>query len=134
MRAGDTNENASQPAEKCKFRGEFKNGEAGIRTLGRLAPTPVFKTGAIDHSATSPGCFRQADYARTVPLVKAMLFVLRRIVVAVIIDPPSTRRHLLASIFRTSLPVSASNRIMSGLMVMPTYLPSGEIVSKQFDG
>ncbi len=30
------------------------SGEAGIRTLGRLAPTPVFKTGAIDRSATSP--------------------------------------------------------------------------------
>ena len=30
-------------------------GEAGIRTLGRDKPTPVFKTGAFDHSATSPG-------------------------------------------------------------------------------
>ena len=29
-------------------------GEAGIRTLGTLAGTPVFKTGAIGRSATSP--------------------------------------------------------------------------------
>jgi hypothetical protein len=29
-------------------------GGAGIRTLGRLAPTPVFKTGAFNHSATPP--------------------------------------------------------------------------------
>ena len=29
-------------------------GEAGIRTLGRFNPSPVFKTGAFDHSATSP--------------------------------------------------------------------------------
>ncbi len=29
-------------------------GEGGIRTLDRLAPIPVFETGAIDHSATSP--------------------------------------------------------------------------------
>ena len=33
----------------------MKNGgEGGIRTHGGLAPTPVFKTGAFDHSATSP--------------------------------------------------------------------------------
>ncbi len=30
------------------------SGEAGIRTLGRFDPTPVFKTGAFGHSATSP--------------------------------------------------------------------------------
>ena len=29
-------------------------GEGGIRTPGELAPTAVFKTAAIDHSATSP--------------------------------------------------------------------------------
>ena len=31
-----------------------KSGEAGIRTLGTLTGTPVFKTGAIGRSATSP--------------------------------------------------------------------------------
>src|SRR5262245_34716651 len=30
------------------------SGEGGIRTLGRLAPTPVFETGPIGHSGTSP--------------------------------------------------------------------------------
>jgi hypothetical protein len=29
-------------------------GEGGIRTPGELAPTAVFKTAALDHSATSP--------------------------------------------------------------------------------
>ena len=29
-------------------------GEGGIRTHGTLARSPVFKTGAFDHSATSP--------------------------------------------------------------------------------
>ena len=29
-------------------------GEGGIRTHGRLAPTEVFKTSALNHSATSP--------------------------------------------------------------------------------
>ena len=31
------------------------NGGGGIRTRGPLARTPVFKTGAFDHSATPPG-------------------------------------------------------------------------------
>ena len=29
-------------------------GEGGIRTLGGREPTPVFKTGAFNRSATSP--------------------------------------------------------------------------------
>jgi hypothetical protein len=29
-------------------------GEGGIRTLGRLTPTPDFESGTFDHSATSP--------------------------------------------------------------------------------
>ncbi len=32
-------------------------GEGGIRTHGRLAPTAVFKTAALNHSATSPAEF-----------------------------------------------------------------------------
>ncbi len=32
----------------------FFSGEAGIRTLGRVTPTLVFKTSALDRSATSP--------------------------------------------------------------------------------
>jgi hypothetical protein len=34
---------------------EGAGGEGGIRTPGTLSGTPVFKTGAINHSATSPG-------------------------------------------------------------------------------
>ena len=38
-----------------RFRSSQKNGgEGGIRTHGTLARSPVFKTGAYDHSATSP--------------------------------------------------------------------------------
>jgi hypothetical protein len=33
-------------------------GEGGIRTHGRLAPTEVFKTSALSHSATSPNKFQ----------------------------------------------------------------------------
>ena len=36
-------------------RSESSGGEGGIRTHGRLSPTTVFKTVALDHSATSPG-------------------------------------------------------------------------------
>src|SRR5712691_7468501 len=35
--------------------GRQASGEGGIRTLGRLAPTPVFETGPIGRSGTSPG-------------------------------------------------------------------------------
>ena len=31
-----------------------ENGEGGIRTLGRIAPTPVFETGPFGRSGTSP--------------------------------------------------------------------------------
>jgi hypothetical protein len=36
---------------------ERAGGEGGIRTHGRLAPTEVFKTSALNHSATSPNRF-----------------------------------------------------------------------------
>ena len=39
-----------------KMLGSKSNGgEGGIRTPGTLSGTPVFKTGGINHSATSPG-------------------------------------------------------------------------------
>ena len=34
--------------------GAISGGEGGIRTLGRVAPTPDFESGTFDHSATSP--------------------------------------------------------------------------------
>jgi hypothetical protein len=36
------------------------SGGGGIRTHGRLAPTPVFETGPFDHSGTPPGVARRA--------------------------------------------------------------------------
>jgi hypothetical protein len=36
----------------------FSSGEGGIRTLGALACTPVFETGPIGRSGTSPGNVR----------------------------------------------------------------------------
>ncbi len=34
--------------------GKINGGGGGIRTHGTLSRTPVFKTGAFDHSATPP--------------------------------------------------------------------------------
>ncbi len=57
------NEFAPTPAEvgvyavPCDSLPEYttlKSGGGGIRTLGRISPTPVFKTSAIVHSATPP--------------------------------------------------------------------------------
>ena len=39
-------------------------GEGGIRTHGRLAPTSVFETDAIDHSATSPQAVAPYSHGR----------------------------------------------------------------------
>src|SRR5262249_25642964 len=39
---------------RAKERLKEVSGEGGIRTLGRIAPTPVFETGPIGHSGTSP--------------------------------------------------------------------------------
>lgn len=47
---------ARKTRQKPHFRAGETSGEAGIRTLGRVNPSPVFKTGAIGRSATSPGC------------------------------------------------------------------------------
>src|ERR1700735_4120203 len=41
-------------------------GEGGIRTPGTLSGTPVFKTGAINHSATSPAENKQLTVVTTV--------------------------------------------------------------------
>ena len=45
--------------ENCRYSLQLKlrGGEGGIRTPGTLSGTPVFKTGAINHSATSPAAF-----------------------------------------------------------------------------
>ena len=40
--------------DSAAFRLPKSGGERGIRTTGEVTPTPVFKTGAFDHSAISP--------------------------------------------------------------------------------
>jgi integrase len=45
------------PVENAVSSGK-SSGEGGIRTLGRIAPTPVFETGPIGRSGTSPNGFR----------------------------------------------------------------------------
>src|SRR5690242_17313434 len=41
--------------QSCRFVELARSGGEGeIRTRGWIAPTPVFKTGALNHSATSP--------------------------------------------------------------------------------
>ena len=42
------------PTELRAPDGVLNGGEGGIRTPGRDEPSAVFKTAAIDHSATSP--------------------------------------------------------------------------------
>lgn len=39
-------------------------GQGGIRTHGELAPTAVFKTAALNHSATCPRCERASGDRR----------------------------------------------------------------------
>ncbi len=55
-------------ARQCVYETRFviKCGEGGIRTLGRLSSTPVFETGTIGHSVTSPnGNQRIIEFDRT---------------------------------------------------------------------
>ena len=47
---GGKNKKAPRKALVCLIPG----GEGGIRTLGRVTPTPDFESGTFDHSATSP--------------------------------------------------------------------------------
>jgi integrase len=54
LRGCDESEKHDKTAGKPTFPVVSNSGEGGIRTPGRVAPTPVFKTGAIDRSATSP--------------------------------------------------------------------------------
>ena len=49
---------ATQPQPDFDLPACLPGGEGGIRTHGRLAPTAVFKTAALNHSATSPAAWR----------------------------------------------------------------------------
>jgi hypothetical protein len=68
--ADDGDERATKKPQKTAGKPQFsvvsKGGEDGIRTHGTLADTPVFKTGAIDRSATSPKGIRAASPKRRV--------------------------------------------------------------------
>ena len=44
----------ASPGDSRRLAAQTKNGGGGIRTHGRTSPTSVFKTDAIDHSATPP--------------------------------------------------------------------------------
>jgi hypothetical protein len=45
----------SRARTQTRGKKQILGGEGGIRTHGRLAPTPDFESGTFDHSATSPG-------------------------------------------------------------------------------
>jgi hypothetical protein len=48
-------------SEATANRGKHIGGRGGIRTHGTLAGTPVFKTGALNHSATLPSLAHQSS-------------------------------------------------------------------------
>jgi hypothetical protein len=50
----ENTENSALCMGVAKVRKGDVGGEGGIRTHGRLSPTPVFETGPIGHSGTSP--------------------------------------------------------------------------------
>src|SRR4051794_506631 len=57
MRSGETSgekEGKSQNVVELYQLTQCLGGWGGIRTHGRVAPTPVLKTGAFNHSATHP--------------------------------------------------------------------------------
>ncbi len=47
----------------------WESGGGGIRTHGRLAPTPVFETGPFNHSGTPPGLRRREHSKRTIAVI-----------------------------------------------------------------
>ena len=54
---GNRKSSPSQIQRAIKRLQKLANGEEGIRTPGAREDTPVFKTGAINHSTTSPEIF-----------------------------------------------------------------------------
>jgi hypothetical protein len=63
---GDGVASCATPCDSSRYTEHTFSGEGGIRTLGGLSPTPVFETGTIGHSVTSP-----ADgYYRGLPILE----------------------------------------------------------------
>ncbi len=58
-----TDEKPSKMAESIMNPAILDNGEGGIRTHGTLACTPVFETGPIGHSGTSPAGRHYSNYS-----------------------------------------------------------------------
>jgi hypothetical protein len=99
-------------------------GRGGIRTHGTLAGTPVFKTGALNHSATLPKTIDQMLHARqagiagtlahcTVPVYGAALHVVNG-----------------ADCLGSQLPLSGSAAPAAGLTVAPSTScgrPAGQV-------
>src|SRR5262249_53663076 len=52
---------SSNPREARSTAGRARGGWGGNRTHGELAPTAVFKTGALNPSATPPGLFARGN-------------------------------------------------------------------------
>ena len=55
-----TGRNNKKPATRAGF--DVFGGSCEIRTHGGLAPSPVFKTGAFNRSATPPGLVQAPDF------------------------------------------------------------------------
>ena len=62
----------TESASRVATRSSSFNGEGGIRTLGGVAATPVFETGPIGRSGTSPA-ISQGHEARPGPPSKGIL-------------------------------------------------------------
>ena len=74
----------------------ISGGRSGIRTHGRLSPTSVFKTGALNHSATLPLIGRRCRIRTCDPLLpKQMRY--QTALISVILVGPSTRYRSLVS-------------------------------------
>lgn len=107
----DTNAGFRTPVTALPFKvlaassgDEFKNGgRGGIRTHGALAGTPVFKTGALNHSATLPVIMRAI---RTPPAIT------RR---GARSSPPAARIPLTCPLQRQIQPVSSRECPLPGL-------------------
>ena len=63
-RLNDTHRKFREPGQFVEPSPAFPSGWGGIRTPGRLSPTAVFKTAALDHSATHPDTRIPTGYCR----------------------------------------------------------------------
>lgn len=101
--------------------GQAIGGWGGIRTPGRLAPSPVFKTGAINRSATHPVLSRLSAPRRPVQRARRILRYGVMITEPVVSRPSSARCAFSTSESAKRAPIStlilpaamASNRALA---------------------